>query len=431
MKRSGQRIPTVLLFPFFLCGLSAQELATPPVVGSPTRVAQRITDLKPTVILISIDGCRWDYPDKYPSPNLNELIRTGVRGEMIPAFPTETFPNHYTLVTGLYPGNHGIVANNFWDDKLQARFKGEGDPSGLEARWWGGEPIWVTAQKQGQKAAAMFWPGSEAPIHGMNPAYYQKYQHHMPHTQRVQWGLQQLDRPASERPTFNTMYFSVVDTANHDYGPESPEAAAALLEADKAVGEFITGLKARGIYDQVNVVVVADHGHTLVSNQRQMFLEDYVDIEKVHVADWSPVLAIRAKDGNNADLYAKLQKLPHAKVYRKQDIPKRLHYGKGPRIMPIIALAEPGWGFYATRKRMLERRREERGAHGYDPAVRDMHAVFIAHGPDFKPGAKLMPFENVHVYPAMAKILGLKPAANDGDVKVLEKVMVKAKAAVR
>ncbi|HUQ49967.1 MAG TPA: ectonucleotide pyrophosphatase/phosphodiesterase [Terriglobales bacterium] len=424
MKRPGPRFPALVLIAlslFVTCAAQDASLVAKPVA--------KITDLRPTVILISIDGCRWDFPDKYPSPNLHELIRTGVRAEMIPSFPSKTFPNHYTLVTGLYPGNHGIVANNFWDDQLQARFKAENDPSALESRWWGGEPIWVTASKQGQKSAAMFWPGSESLIGGRHPDYYQKYQHEMPHQQRVRWVLEQLDRPAAERPTFNTLYFSVVDTANHDYGPDSPEAAAALLEADKAIGELMQGLKARGIYEKVNLIVVADHGHANVSNQRAMFLEDYVDINSVMVADWSPVMALRAKDGNNEALYAKLQKLPHAKVYRKAEIPAGLHYGQGPRIMPIIAIAEPGWTFYSTQKRMLERKGEEKGAHGYNPAVRDMHAIFIAHGPNFTAGKTVAPFENVNVYPVMAKILGLQPAKNDGSVKPLEKVMVKSKAA--
>jgi predicted AlkP superfamily pyrophosphatase or phosphodiesterase len=390
--------------------------------------AAKITDLKPTVILISIDGARWDFPDKYPSPNLHELIAAGVRAEMVPSFPSKTFPNHYTLVTGLYPGHHGIVANNFWDDSLQAKFKAEGDPSALEGRWWGGEPIWVTLEKQGQKAAAMFWPGSEASIQGMYPTYFQKYQHNMPHTERVAWVLAQLDRPVAERPTFSTLYFSDVDTANHDYGPDSPEAKAAFEKVDRTIGDLLAGLKTRGIYDQVNLIVVADHGHTTMSNQRQMFLEDYVDLEKVFVADWSPVMALRAKDGNNEALYAKLKKdLKHAKVYRKQDVPKRFHYGTGPRIMPIIAVAEPGWGFYSTRKKMAERKQEERGAHGFDPAVRDMHAIFIAHGPNFKPGITLKPFENVNVYPAMAAILGVIPAKNDGNIKAIGKAMVTPK----
>jgi predicted AlkP superfamily pyrophosphatase or phosphodiesterase len=422
VKNFNLQLRTIaIVFTILLSFAGAQETAAP----------AKITDLQPTVILVSIDGCRWDFPDKYPSPNLNELIRSGVRAEMIPSFPSKTFPNHYTLVTGLYPGNHGIVANNFWDDQLQARFKAEGDPSALEGRWWGGEPIWITARKQGQKTAAMFWPGSEAPIDGMNPNYYQKYQHNMPHTQRVQWVLQQLDRPAGERPTFSTLYFSVVDTANHDFGPDSPEAAAALLDADKSIGELIQGLKDRGIYNQVNLLVVADHGHTPVSNQRVMFLEDYVDLDSVMVADWSPVMALRAKNGGNEALYAKLQKMPHAKVYRKKEIPARFHYGQGPRVMPIIAVAEPGWSFYGDRKRMAARKSEEKGAHGYDPAVRDMHAIFIAHGPNFKAGVTLPPFENVNVYPAMAKILGVKPAKNDGNVKVLEKAMVMSRSKSR
>lgn len=390
----------------------AQAPATPPA---------RITDLRPTVILISIDGYRWDYPDKYPSPNLNALIRGGVRAEMIPAFPTKTFPNHYTLVTGLYPGNHGIVANNMWDDELQARFTMSNRAAVTDARWWGGEPIWVTARKQGQKAAAMFWPGSEAPIGGHYPDYWRPFQDDLPHVERIAWILQQFDRPAPERPTFSTLYFSDVDHAGHDYGPDTDEVRQAVQNVDAAIGELIHGLRTRGIFEQVNLIVVADHGMVSVS-RGTIFLDDYVDPATVQVVDWSPVLAIKAKDGNHEALLQKLKQAPHLRMYRKPELPARYHYSQHPRVAPLIGMADPGWNI-TTRKRAAERTRQERGTHGYDPALRDMHAVFIAHGPNFKRGAKLKPFENVHVYPAMARILGLQPAKNDGNPKVLNRVM--------
>jgi predicted AlkP superfamily pyrophosphatase or phosphodiesterase len=235
-----------------------------------------------------------------------------------------------------------------------------------------------------------------------------------------------LDRPAAERPTFNTLYFSAVDTAGHKFGPESEKVRAAVKAVDASLGELMVGLKARGIFERVNLIVVADHGMSAIHGQ--IFLEDYLDLAKAQVVDWSPVLAIRAKDGNHEALHQKLRKAGHMKVYRKAELPERFHYRNHPRVMPIIAVAEPGWEI-TTRKRFSEWKDPSRGAHGYDPASREMHAIFVAHGPDFRPGARLKPFENVHVYPAMAKILGLKPAPNDGDIGVLEKVMVKRRAA--
>jgi predicted AlkP superfamily pyrophosphatase or phosphodiesterase len=425
MMKTKKRIPNALLLLLLLLGSAwAQEAA--PAAAS----VRKITDLKPTVILISIDGYRWDFPDKYPSPNLRELIRTGVRAEMIPSFPSKTFPNHYTLVTGLYPGHHGIIANNMWDDEMKAGFKMDDRAAVHNARWWGGEPIWVTLHKQGQKAAAMFWPGSEAPIQGVYPDYWQAFDDKMEHSKRVQWVLQQLDRPAEERPTFSTLYFSAVDTAGHDFGPGTEEVRAAVMKVDDSIGELMQGLKERGIYDRVNLIVVADHGMASISNQGQLFLEDFVDLDKVQVVDWSPVLAIRAKDGNNEALYEQLKKMAHVKVFRKAQLPERFHYRANPRVMPIIGIADLGWGI-TTRKRMANRKKEERGTHGYDPAVRDMHAVFIAHGPAFQQGVTLKPFENVNVYPAIAQILGVKPAKNDGDAKVIGGGMVKSKAAGR
>ncbi len=419
-----KRVPSLVQVVLLLIAVGAGQ-EKPSLLAPAAAPPQRITDLKPTVILISLDGFRWDYPDKYEAPNLQELIRGGVRAEMIPSFPTKTFPNHYTLVTGLYPGNHGIVANNMWDDAMMEGFKMSDQAAVTDARWWGGEPIWLTATRQGQKSAAMFWPGSEALIGGLYPSYWQKYDDDMPHATRVAWLLQQLDRPAAERPTFNTLYFSAVDTAGHDFGPNTPEVRAAVTKVDTSIGELMAGLKQRGIFDRVNLIVVADHGMSSVSNAGSIFLEDYVDPATVQVIDWSPVLAVRARDSNNEALYEKLRKALHMQVYRKAELPARWHYAKSPRVMPIIGVAEPGWNI-TTRKRLAGRKNEERGTHGYDPAVRDMHAVFIAHGPNFRAGATVKPFENVHVYPAMAKILGLKPAPNDGNVKVLEKVMVKA-----
>jgi len=345
---------------------------------------------------------------------------------MIPSFPTKTFPNHYTLVTGLYPGNHGIVANNMWDDTLQARFTMSNRAAVTDARWWGGEPIWVTARKQGQKAAAMFWPGSEAPIGGHYPDYWRKFQDDLPHTERISWILEQFHRPGAERPTFTTLYFSDVDHAGHDFGPGTDEVRQAVQRVDAALGELIKGLRARGIFEQVNLIVVADHGMASVSNTGQIFLDDYVDPATVQVVDWSPVLAIKARDGDHEALLQKLKKAPHLTMYRKHELPARYHYSRHPRVTPLIGVADPGWTI-TTRKRAAERSNPERGTHGYDPALRDMHAAFIAHGPNFKPGAKLNPFENVHVYAAMAHILGLQPAKNDGDVKVLQKVMRRPK----
>src|SRR5688572_15430716 len=213
------------------------------------------------VILISFDGFRWDYETKAPAPNLRSLAARGVRAEsLIPSFPTKTFPNHYTIVTGLYPGHHGIVANNIHDPSTGrtltlANRKEVGDPM-----WWGGEPIWVTAQRQGLTSGAVFWPGSEAPIGGMYPRCWKLFDDSYPPDDRVDEILGWLELPPVERPRFITLYFSDVDSAGHSFGPDSIEVQEAVRRVDGYLGRLLKGLDARGLTNAVNVVVVSDHG---------------------------------------------------------------------------------------------------------------------------------------------------------------------------
>ncbi len=159
-----------------------------------------VRDLKPTVILISLDGFRYDYLDKYSPPTLNQLAKDGVRAKwMIPSFPTKTFPNHYTVATGLYPEHHGIIENNIWDFGVTF---GLGKREEVQnSRWWLGEPIWVTAEKQGLRAGAFFFPGTEAEIAGKRPTFWKQYDGKIPNNDRVDQILTWLDLPRGRTPT--------------------------------------------------------------------------------------------------------------------------------------------------------------------------------------------------------------------------------------
>jgi predicted AlkP superfamily pyrophosphatase or phosphodiesterase len=382
--------------------------------------------LQPTVILISIDGFRYDYFGKAPTPSLDSLIARGVRARyMIPSFPTKTFPNHYTIVTGLYPAHHGIVANNMWDDALHATFKMADRKQVQDARWWGGEPIWVTAQKAGQKTAPMYWPGTEAAIAGLPPTYGEAYdeKHKTTFDYRVNKVLSWLDLPAPERPTFLTLYFENVDQAGHDFGPDSPQLLAAVERADQAIGLLLQGLVARGIANQVNIVVVSDHGMAACSRQRLIILDDYLDLSSVVVVDTTPVLAIKAKDGNQAALVAKLKLVPHLTVYTRDTVPRRLHFSGNPRITPVIAVADVGWTITSLDYLAKHPDKKYGGDHGYDNAAPEMRAIFLAAGPAFKPHRRLPGFPNVDVYPLLAYLLGVAPARNDGDLRVFKPVL--------
>lgn len=379
-----------------------------------------IKDLRPTVILISLDGFRYDYIDKYSPPTLNRLAKDGVRAKwMIPSFPTKTFPNHYTVATGLYPANHGIVENNVYD--FGEVFTMGNRKEVANPRWWGGEPIWVTAQKQGQIAASFFFVGTETKIDGEQPAFWRKYDGGVPPQMRVDKVLSWLDLPRKERPTMITLYFSDTDDAGHAFGPDAEETKYAALNADGYIGRLMDGLKKRRIDDKVNVIIVSDHGMAPVYYTQKTLLDDYFDFDLTERILWTNEIAqIFPKPGKTDEIFGKIANLPHTTCWKKADIPDRLHYKQGKRVAPIVCSSEEGWlttsrKRYADLTKDLDDPERPRGAHGYDNRYQQMQATFVAHGPAFKRGFIAEPFENVNVYNMMCTILKLKPAPNDGD----------------
>ena len=364
-----------------------------------------------TVIVLGFDGFARRYLDTDSAPALHALAREGVStaNGMIPSFPTITFPNFYALATGLYPDHSGIVNNRFYDSAYVDEFIYK-NPIAHEAHWWGGEPIWVTATKQGTPVGAMFWVGSDAPIQGVRPAHWHSYDHAIPFGARIDTLLAWLDLPAGERPRLLMGYFEEPDMQGHIHGPDAPETRASVLRVDSALAQLVGGLKSRGLYDSVDIIVVADHGMAAISPERRVYLDDAVDSANVNVVNLSPNLMISARDGNNDALLARLQKLPHVTVWKKSGVPARLHYGTNARIPAIVGVADPGW--------MIEWRNGRPynglGEHGYDNASPDMRALFVARGPDFKPGSTISEFPNVDVYDLLARLLGITAAPNDG-----------------
>jgi predicted AlkP superfamily pyrophosphatase or phosphodiesterase len=378
------------------------------------------------VILISFDGWRWDYDQKAPAPNLKKLIARGVRAErLIPSFPSKTFPNHYTVVTGLYPAHHGIVANNIFDPASGLKF-GLSDRTAVgDARWWGGEPIWVTVQRQGGRAATLFWPGSEAPIGGLRPTYWKLYDGKMTNEARVDQVLAWLDLPPAERPSFITCYFSDTDDAGHDDGPESEAVREAVMRLDGLLGRLLGGLQSRGLSDAVNVVITSDHGMAATSQDRVIVIDDYLDASTVDIVDINPTLGIVPKTVTADQVYARLEKAhPHLRVYRREQTPEHWRYRDNPRIPAIVGVADDGW--VVLRQRAGQPRPVVRsgGAHGYDPRALSMHGLFVAAGPSFRRGVTVPPFENIHIYNALAAALDVRPAKNDGDVLMANKLVI-------
>ncbi len=391
-----------------------------------------ISDLQPTLILISIDGFRYDYLKKYAPPNLKHLAQNGVRARwMIPSFPSKTFPNHYAIVTGLYPQNNGIVENNIYDREHDIVFTMHNREEVRKSDWWLGEPIWITAEKQGQKAAPLFFPGSEAEIAGRRPTYWKAYDDNFPNSGRVDTILSWLDLPKGERPTFLTLYFSDVDNAGHNFGPDSINTKNAVLEVDKQIARLISGLKARRVFNKVNLIIVSDHGMAAVDFNNAVILDEIFDTGLTDKILWSnEIVSIFPKAGKEDEIYETLKaKLPRqAKVYRKSEVPARFHYSNSPRIAPLLVLPEEGW--IVVSRQYYEKMKADgnmkhiRGEHGYDNQLASMRAFFIAHGEAVKKGKVVAPFENVQVYNIMAQILGLEPVPNDGNFATAKAVLV-------
>jgi predicted AlkP superfamily pyrophosphatase or phosphodiesterase len=383
---------------------------------------------QPIVILIGVDGFRSDYLKKYQPPNLTELAKQGVSTEYMSAsFPTLTFPNFYTLATGLRPASHGIIGNSMFDPEFGERFS-LGEPSVQVGKWWGGEPIWVTAEKQKVRSACMFWPGSEAEIGGVRPWEWRKFDSKVTPDERIRVVLDWLALPEAERPRLVTLYFFEADSAGHKFGPDSKETGEAVAIVDAAIGKLREGVHRLGLDGVVSYVIVADHGMTETSPDRVVALSDLLDLKKVQIDFVGAVAGIRPREGvSEEEIYQTLAAKPeHYSVYRREEMPERLHFRDNRRIPPIVMIANEGWYIQHTPVVTAPARASfPKGAHGFDPDLESMRATFIASGPAYRKGATVPPFENIEIYDLICATLGLKPAKNDGDERLAREVLVK------
>lgn len=400
--------------------LHAQAATSAPAViftdhGANNRAVQAAA---PYVVLVSLDGFRWDYPEKYETPNLKRMAAEGATAPqgMIPAFPSLTFPNHYTIVTGLYPGHHGIVANTFYDPARQAMYSYTDSKTNGDGAWYGGVPLWSLAEKQGMRSASFFWPTSNAEIAGERPTYYLNYGGAVPNELRVQQVIAWLKLPAAQRPHFITLYFSDVDHQGHVNGPKSPEVAEAVHQLDSIVGELESDLKQLRL--RIDLFVVADHGMATREGD-PIDLDKYAGLSAFKTAGallYAPDDAAAAKAAQQ--LSGASDKF---KVYRRSALPARFHLDDNPRVGdPVVVPTGP----YIIRAHPPadtgKPQTLNKGEHGYDPAtMKEMRAIFLAEGPDIRAGYRLKPFENVNIYPLLAQILGLQTGKVDGSLKVL------------
>jgi predicted AlkP superfamily pyrophosphatase or phosphodiesterase len=422
LVESGRKGLRFCLFVAVLCvHVHAQNLA--PVLESahgPNALGQ---ENKPYVVLVSLDGFRYDYTERYHAKNLHALAALGASAPegMIPIYPSITFPNHYSIVTGLYPEHHGIVAMSFYDPKRKQRYAFNDPSSNGDGSWYGGIPLWSLAEKQGMRSACFFWPGSEAEIAGERPSYYLRFDDHFPDEARIQQVVAWLRLPSAQRPHFITLYYSDVDHAGHEFGPDSPQTAEAVHHVDDLIGVLETKLKELNL--PIDLFVVSDHGMENIAG-------NWIDLD--HFADLSAfqtdgMLLYSSSEGDAQKAYEHLHGASDKfVVYRRRDVPKSLHYDENEREGDPVVVATGPYAIRAHAANPADTVPKNKGGHGYDPQqFKTMRAIFFASGPDIRPNITVPPFENVNIYPLIAKILGLDTTPTDGDLKVLAPILLK------
>jgi predicted AlkP superfamily pyrophosphatase or phosphodiesterase len=373
-----------------------------------------------TVLLISLDGFRADYLERGVTPQLSRIARGGVRAEwMTPSYPSLTFPNHYTVVTGLLSDGHGIVHNTMRDATLGAFSLSNREAVGNGA-WWGGEPIWVSAEKAGLPTATLFWPGSEAAIQGVRPTRWKPFDETMSVSTRVDTVLEWLSEEDTTRPRLATLYVETLDAAGHNHGPDSDEVRTALREVDAAIGRLLDGLATRSLLENVNLIITSDHGMARVGPGHAIAIEDMVDATDAAVVTGGQSVGFTPLPGREREARARLVGA-HERYdcWPKGDLPARWHYGRHPRVPAIVCQMHEGWD--AVPRASLAKRRAgvTRGSHGFDPALPSMRAIFIARGPSFRSGLVVPVIDNVDVYPLLTSLLGLEPGHHDGNPRAL------------
>ena len=366
-----------------------------------------------TTVILSLDGFRWDYPTKTATPALNRIARDGVKAvSLIPSFPSKTFPNHYTIATGLVPDHHGLVNNSFYDLELDKPYSLSNKEARFNPVFYGGEPIWITAQKQGVKTASYFWVGTD--VDDMHPDIWKKYNQQTPFPERIDTIVKWLKLPLAERPRLIMAYYHEPDEAGHNYGPDDKRTLKTVREMDQMVGKLYQQIEELPNADSINLIIVADHGMGAISSKRNIVLRDYIPQSwPVMIQGGTPNFNIYAPGVWKDSAYMALKKAPHIQVWKPVEVPAYLNYGKNQRVGDIIVVADSAWSVSLSKVE----KESTGGTHGYDPRDTDMHAIFYAVGPDFKKNYVQPSFQNIHIYPLLAYLLAILPAKTDGDLQ--------------
>lgn len=372
------------------------------------------SDNQNIVIILSLDGFRWDYPHLYHTPNFDQIAEQGIAAEsIIPCFPSNTFPNHYSMATGLYPENHGLINNTFFDPERKEIYR-IGDRSKVEdGYYYNGEPIWVTAEKQGLNTASFFWVGTEADINGFRPDIYKIFDSSVPYEDRMDSVISWTQIPISKRPRLITWYIEEPDGVGHNFGPMSNQTENMVVYLDSLVGLYMSKIKDLPNSENINVIITSDHGMGEIHGDKYInILKDIPETWTERVLGYNPVIFIDPKENYGDSVWLVLNNINHISVWDKEDVPDYLHYGDNPRISKYIVAADSGWSI-GTRDKIST---SIGGTHGYDPGNSDMHGIFYAYGPDFKNNYKQQSFYNIDLYPLICEILEIVPEPVDGEL---------------
>ena len=374
---------------------------------------------KPYVVMVSLDGFRWDFVKHFNLPNLTNIAQAGVQAKsMKPSYPTKTFPNHYAIVTGLYPDHHGIINNSFYDPQLEKIFSLSSDAK-TDPQFYGGNPIWNVAEQQGVKTASFYWPGSDTGK--KSPSIYKKYDDKVPYSVRIDTVIDWLNLPEKERPHLIMLYFDEPDHTGHNFGPLSLENKKMVTKMDSIIGVLTHKLDALPIGKKINLIVVSDHGMADINDTKKVAILNYLKPNWVGYQQViNPIMSLEAKAGYKDSIAQALTKVPHIKFWAAKDLPRRLHYGSNPRVLDFVVEAKKNYSLVTNMSQIIKG-----GTHGYDNNNKDMHAIFFAKGPNFRIGKKIGTFQNVSVYPLIAHILGLQIEKVDGDFKEVNQMLRK------
>lgn len=396
--------------------------------NSITKTNSKSAQKKPYLILISLDGFRWDYVEKYHPPNLTSFIKNGVKAEsLIPSFPTKTFPNHYTIATGLYPDNHGILGNIFYDYKKDTIFNKRNLEMSEDGSFYGGSPIWVEANKANMVTASYFFVGTEADIQGIRPTYFYKFDGSVKNEAKINQALEWMNLPDESRPHLMTLYFSDLDKVGHRFGTSQDEKLEkALLQLDKNLGDLFKGLSATG--HPVNIFIVSDHG--MINQTTANFIPtESIENDDLYLSiDNGSIVNIHPKKGIDVDyIYNYLKKKEDDfKVYKTNKTPGFEYSPKNKNWGEIQLIPDFGYSFLDQRRigLIVNNGVTTIGIHGIDSKYKEMHGIFYANGPAFKEGYEIPSVKNIHIYPLMCKVLGLEiPKSIDGNINQIKSVL--------